>query len=126
MNPKEYVLQLFVTGKGSESIRAFQNVKQFCDQRLAGRYQLWVIDVLIQPERAGDGKRAKRHADAALRRANELSASFDAARIRLLLAGFDGQDPASRETLLREVETVFERCGAEAYLRRTREAREAG
>jgi circadian clock protein KaiB len=51
---KKYVHKLYVTGKGSESVRVFQAIKRFCDQRLPGKYQLWVIDVLIQPDQAKD------------------------------------------------------------------------
>lgn len=45
-----YVFQLFVTGRGRDSIAAFQRARAFCEKYLAGRYQLWVVNVLLQPE----------------------------------------------------------------------------
>jgi len=52
----KYVLKLFITGKGSESIEAFRNIKRICEQHLAGRHQLWVVDVLEQPGHAQDAE----------------------------------------------------------------------
>lgn len=46
----KYVLRLFIAGKGSESIRAFQNIKAICQKHFPGQHQLWVIDTLEQPE----------------------------------------------------------------------------
>lgn len=41
----EYVLTLFVTGASDMSARAIGNVRAICDEHLAGRYQLAVVDV---------------------------------------------------------------------------------
>jgi len=48
----EYVLRLYLTGSTSRSVRAVENVKAFCEQYLKGRYELEVVDLYQQPERA--------------------------------------------------------------------------
>jgi len=48
----EYILKLYVTGKGSLSVQALVTVRRICEDELGGRYQLEVIDVLKQPGRA--------------------------------------------------------------------------
>jgi circadian clock protein KaiB len=45
-----YVLRLFVTGTTTRSQRAISNMRKFCDEHLAGRCDLEVIDVYINPE----------------------------------------------------------------------------
>ncbi len=47
-----YVLQLFVTGVTSNSLRAITNLKEICETYLAGRYTLDVIDLYQQPTEA--------------------------------------------------------------------------
>ncbi len=47
-----YVLRLYVTGVSPSSIQAITNIKQLCEQHLAGRYELEVIDLFQQPEQA--------------------------------------------------------------------------
>jgi circadian clock protein KaiB len=44
-----YVLRLYVTGMTSRSARAVKNLQAICDQYLAGRYDLEVIDIYQQP-----------------------------------------------------------------------------
>jgi circadian clock protein KaiB len=44
-----YVLTLFVTGASDMSARAISNVRSMCDEHLAGRYQLEVVDVHRDP-----------------------------------------------------------------------------
>jgi circadian clock protein KaiB len=48
------VLRLYVAGTSVRSSRAIHNAKQLCDEHLAGRYELEVIDVFQQPSRAKD------------------------------------------------------------------------
>ena len=43
--PAHYVLRLYVTGTTGRSVHAIQNVKRVCDEHLAGRYKLEVIDL---------------------------------------------------------------------------------
>ena len=45
-----YVLSLFVTGSTPKSLRAIQNIRALCDERLDGRYELKVIDIYQHPE----------------------------------------------------------------------------
>jgi circadian clock protein KaiB len=51
---KRFVLRLYVAGTSERSARAIQNARQICDEHLAGRYELDVIDVLQQPTLAKD------------------------------------------------------------------------
>jgi circadian clock protein KaiB len=46
-----YLLRLFVSGSTPRSIRAIQNIRALCEERLHGRYELRVIDVYQHPER---------------------------------------------------------------------------
>jgi circadian clock protein KaiB len=43
------VLRLYVAGSLASSTRAIQNARLLCDEHLAGRYSLEVIDILQQP-----------------------------------------------------------------------------
>ncbi len=49
---EHYVLRLYVSGLTPNSVRAVANLKALCEERLAGRYELEVIDVFQQPELA--------------------------------------------------------------------------
>jgi circadian clock protein KaiB len=40
-----YVLRLYVTGTTGRSVRAIQNIKRVCEEHLAGRYDLEVVDL---------------------------------------------------------------------------------
>jgi circadian clock protein KaiB len=44
-----YILRLYVSGVSPKSIRAIHNVKKICQEYLAGRYQLEIIDVFEKP-----------------------------------------------------------------------------
>jgi circadian clock protein KaiB len=48
------VLRLYVAGSSASSTRAIQNARMICDEHLAGRYSLEVIDILQQPALARD------------------------------------------------------------------------
>jgi len=48
----EYVLRLYVTGLTPRSTLAIANVRKICDEHLAGRYELEVIDLYQQPKLA--------------------------------------------------------------------------
>ena len=45
-----YVLSLFVTGSTPKSVRAIQNIRALCEERLHGCYELKVIDIYQHPE----------------------------------------------------------------------------
>ncbi len=49
---KKYVLRLYVAGITPKSTKAIENVKKICDEYLAGRYELEVIDIYQQPKLA--------------------------------------------------------------------------
>lgn len=51
---ERYVLRLFVSGSTPRSARAIRNIKKVCEEHLAGRYELEVIDVYQQPGAAKD------------------------------------------------------------------------
>ena len=51
---QRYVLRLYVTGMTPGSSRAIERVRQLCDERLAGRYALEVIDIYQKPALAKD------------------------------------------------------------------------
>jgi circadian clock protein KaiB len=51
-NPDEeepWVLRLYVAGQTPKSLTAFANLKQICEEHLAGRYRIEVIDLLKNP-----------------------------------------------------------------------------
>jgi circadian clock protein KaiB len=47
--PGTYVLRLYTVGATPRSLRAIHNLKEICEQELAGRYTLEVIDVTKHP-----------------------------------------------------------------------------
>jgi circadian clock protein KaiB len=48
-------LRLYVAGQTPKSVAAFANLKKLCEEHLAGRYRIEVIDLLQQPQlAAGD------------------------------------------------------------------------
>ncbi len=47
-----YVLRLYVTGSTPRSARAIENMRRICEERLAGRYDLEVVDIYQRPEAA--------------------------------------------------------------------------
>jgi circadian clock protein KaiB len=52
-NPQEtYLLRLYVAGQTPKCITAFANLKRICEEHLAGKYQIEVIDLLVNPELA--------------------------------------------------------------------------
>jgi circadian clock protein KaiB len=51
-DPEVWVLRLYVAGQTPNSIRAFANLKKICEEHLAGKYRIDVIDLLINPQLA--------------------------------------------------------------------------
>jgi circadian clock protein KaiB len=45
-------LRLYVAGQTPKSITAFANLKKICDEHLAGKYRIEVIDLLKNPQLA--------------------------------------------------------------------------
>jgi circadian clock protein KaiB len=48
----EWNLRLYVADNTAKSVAAFRNLKKLCDEHLAGRYQIEVIDLLLHPQLA--------------------------------------------------------------------------
>ncbi|MHB9032367.1 MAG: circadian clock KaiB family protein [Anaerolineae bacterium] len=42
-------LRLYVAGQTPKSIAAFANLKRICEEHLAGKYKIVVIDLLVNP-----------------------------------------------------------------------------
>ena len=49
---KAYQLRLYVAGQTPKSVIALTNLKQICDEHLAGQYEIEIIDLLINPQLA--------------------------------------------------------------------------
>ena len=49
LKSREYLLRLYVAGKTPKAIAAFDNLRRICEEHLAGRYQLEVVDLLENP-----------------------------------------------------------------------------
>jgi circadian clock protein KaiB len=47
-----YVLRLYVCGASPRSFEAIKNIKTICERHLAGRFQLEMVDIFQEPERA--------------------------------------------------------------------------
>lgn len=47
-----YVLRLFIAGLTPRSTLAVERIRSICDRYLAGRYELTVVDLYLQPEAA--------------------------------------------------------------------------
>jgi circadian clock protein KaiB len=51
-----YTLRLYITGMTPRSQRAIENIKEIFETHLSGRYDLEVIDIYQQPERAKEAQ----------------------------------------------------------------------
>jgi circadian clock protein KaiB len=51
-DPERWDLRLYVAGQTPKSLLAFANLKRLCEQHLAGRYSIEVVDLLEQPQLA--------------------------------------------------------------------------
>jgi len=50
MDDDVFDLRLYVAGQTPKAIRAFANLRKICDEHLAGRYKIEVIDLLEDPQ----------------------------------------------------------------------------
>ena len=50
MADAEFDLRLYVAGQTPKAVRAFANLRKICDEHLAGRYRIEVIDLLDDPQ----------------------------------------------------------------------------
>jgi circadian clock protein KaiB len=55
-NLSEYLLTLYVTGTSPRTNVAISNLNRICAEELGGRYELEIVDVLQDPQRAEDEK----------------------------------------------------------------------
>lgn len=46
------MLRLYIAGQTPKCVRAFTNLKQICEEYLAGRYRIEIIDLLQNPQLA--------------------------------------------------------------------------
>lgn len=49
---KDWILRLYVAGQTPKSLAAFANLKRICEEHLAGRYRLEVVDLVQNPDLA--------------------------------------------------------------------------
>lgn len=50
--PEIWELRLYVAGQSNKSVAAFANLKRICEEHLAGRYVIEVVDLLEHPQLA--------------------------------------------------------------------------
>jgi circadian clock protein KaiB len=51
-NDEQWDLCVYVTGSSPRGLQAIENLRRFCEEHLAGRHQIEVVDVLKNPRRA--------------------------------------------------------------------------
>lgn len=49
---EQWILRLYVAGQTPRCIAAFANLKKICEEHLAGKYRIEVIDLLVNPQLA--------------------------------------------------------------------------
>ena len=52
----KFLLRLYVTGQTPRSLKSIDNLKQFCEKHLRGRYEIEVIDIYQQPALAAENQ----------------------------------------------------------------------
>jgi circadian clock protein KaiB len=51
-DPDSWELRLYVAGKTPKSVRALENLQRICEEHLAGKYHIEVVDLLVHPQLA--------------------------------------------------------------------------
>ena len=51
-DPDVWELRLYVAGKTSKSVAAFENLTRLCEEYLPGKYQIEVVDLIVHPQLA--------------------------------------------------------------------------
>lgn len=51
---ERWLLRLYVAGQTPKSLAAFANLKKICEEHLAGKYEIEIIDLLENPALARD------------------------------------------------------------------------
>lgn len=49
---EKFVLRLYIAGQSPKCMHAFTNLKRICEEHLAGRYRIEIIDLLENPQLA--------------------------------------------------------------------------
>jgi circadian clock protein KaiB len=52
LDPAPCELRLYVAGQTPKSVTALTNLKKLCEEHLAGKYRIEVVDLLVQPQLA--------------------------------------------------------------------------
>jgi circadian clock protein KaiB len=52
VDPNLWQLRLYVAGKTAKSVAAFENLSRLCEEHLAGKYTIEVVDLLVNPQLA--------------------------------------------------------------------------
>jgi circadian clock protein KaiB len=52
VQPERFVLRLYIAGQTPKCVRAFTNLKRICEEHLADRYRIEIIDLLQNPQLA--------------------------------------------------------------------------
>ena len=50
MSEETFELRLYVAGQTPKAVRAFANLRRICEEHLAGRYSIEVVDLLENPQ----------------------------------------------------------------------------
>ena len=51
-DPEVWELRLYVAGKTAKSVAAFENLSRLCEEHLAGKYTIEIVDLLRHPQLA--------------------------------------------------------------------------
>jgi circadian clock protein KaiB len=54
MSSEKWLLRLYTAGQTPKSLAALDNLKRLCEEHLAGRYRIEVVDLLKNPRLAKD------------------------------------------------------------------------
>lgn len=49
---EQFVLRLYIAGQTPKCVRAFTNLKHICEEHLANRYRIEIVDLLQNPQLA--------------------------------------------------------------------------
>lgn len=52
LDNETYILRLYVAGQTQKSLAAFANLKKICEEHLAGRYRIEIVDLMENPQLA--------------------------------------------------------------------------
>src|SRR5215213_5868211 len=53
-DPEKWALRLYTAGQTPKSLAAIKNLKRVCEEHLAGRYEIEIVDLLKNPRLAKD------------------------------------------------------------------------